>query len=732
MSLDTDSTSSQWLPPVADQEQVSYLTQRFGLDSLIATVLARRGISKAEQLLYFEQYSLRYQHSPYLFTQMEAAVERILAARSAGQKVLIFGDKDCDGMCATALMYETLSHIGLDVSWQVPQGDEGYGLTTDAVEAFAQKGGSLLITVDCGIASGEEAALAHQRSIDVIVFDHHDPVPSVTEIVLSYAIVVDAKLALSGYPYSEISGCALSYKLAQAIRFSKSPWYKADVVLLDARVDERTKSVNIDCISCRNLAIKGRLHHTIAPDDATSSDAASSLRLFLKGHAILCWDAPRVRGALKSAFGESVNISLVDMRPLIGTLYPWAQSATIETLASKSRLVRYTSAGSESIYVDSFFNLFSTYATQSLTSSAEGSEWNDFDEVQLVALAAMADVMPMNGENRLFLKNALACMGDNQTVRSGLKELLSELGLLGYPVSSVDISWKLAPALNAAGRLGRADLGVRLFIEENARKREEIAHEILYLNEQRKDLTRAAQHIARFHTSDSMARTNQMLCFVYDERINKGVSGILAGHLVSQFHVPAIVATRVGSLVTGSMRSPKGFSSPEFLAQCADVLESYGGHTQAAGFKLAASDIERFRLRAESLAKRITLPNAQARPAPDLKISPKRLNAKLESLLNYFEPYGNEFPTLLFVTHGVKVVSSSIFGRNARQHLKLLVDTGSAKWPCIFWGEGERLSRTFKAGDSVDIIYSLERSWWTGTKSLDLILTDVRHTPAST
>ena len=714
-------TSPSWTKAHVEKAEVERLKRDFGVDTLVATILLRRGVCKGEEILYFGESSLRFQHNPFLFAAMEDAVDRILDALEEGQKVLVFGDKDTDGITATTLLYETLLELGVDVSFKVPQGDETYGLSKEAVEQFFQQGGHLIITVDCGIVNSAEIEFAFQKGLDVIVFDHHDPSEGISNKVQQMAITLDAKLKDSGYPFCEISGCALAYKAAQALRFSKSEWYKVDAVLLDARVTEGESEggVQIDCIRTRNLVAKQRLHEMFPLGGGASQTAADRVLAFLTGRMILCWDEKRVRGALQAVFPSSIDFALVDMRQSIGEVYPWAKSASLEKISSMSKLSRYTGEAGQ---IDAFYNLFVTFAQQRLKAQYPSFEQTEKDEVQLVALAALADVMPMKNENRLFVKNGIASMSDINTVRRGLKELLSKLSLLGKPVSSTDLSWKVIPNLNAAGRLGQADLGVKLFIQKDARERERLASEIADLNAKRKELTRDAEYIAAGQAKESVDKFKGKLCFVYDERINKGVSGILAGHLVSKLAVPTIATTKVGQLVIGSMRSCRGLDCTHFLAQFADLFESWGGHSQAAGFHLYERKFIQFRSRLEQLAGQIKLEKEQTDVSVDAEVPPRFMTLQLEKVADFFEPYGHENPKLLFVSKALPIVAASIVGKTERQHLKITVDAGSTKWPCIFWGEGERLGREFNVGDKVDILFNVEKNYYNGMKSLNLLL----------
>ena len=200
------------------KEIIKALDTRYSCGPLVSTILARRGITEGEDILYFLEDDLRYQHNPFLFNEMEDAVDRIMDAKAEGEKVLIFGDRDVDGITSTVLLYECLKDLGIDVSYRLPKDDEPYGLNIQAIDDFAENYGSLIITVDCGISNYDEIQYAHEKGISVIITDHHTPPEKLPED----CIIINPKMEGEDYPFEHISGCAVAYKLATALRFLKA------------------------------------------------------------------------------------------------------------------------------------------------------------------------------------------------------------------------------------------------------------------------------------------------------------------------------------------------------------------------------------------------------------------------------------------------------------------------------------------------------------------------------
>lgn len=707
-----------WNKKPVSKSEVERLQKKFDLDALTASIFVRRGITKGKDILYFMEDDLRFQHNPFLFSSMEDAVDRILdAVPETGdetqhkEKVLIFGDKDVDGVTATTVLYDELLSLGIDVQFRVPQGDDAYGLSLEAVDEFAQQSGSLIITVDCGIANNREIAHAASLGIDVIVLDHHNP----QEELPSPALLLDAKIPGSGYPFEEISGCAVAYKMVSALRFSKSKWYKTEAVLLNARAEEN--QIAVECIKTRNLVPVSRLIEYVVPGEKSVME--TKIPKYLEGQAILCWDQANVSLLLAEAFGSGAQFNMIDMRQEAAKLYPSLKNMPLSKVKSLSKIAKY--GDHEPTEIGGFYNIFVTYVQQSLKKEFPLDDKKEQQDLQLVALAALADVMPMKNENRLFVRKALQSLNAGH-IRPGLVELMSSLNLLGKRISSGDICWTLVPNLNAAGRLGQAKIAVDLFTLKDASGREAAAKKITELNSERKRLTQEAVSIASEQAKQSVADFNGKLCFVVDERINRGVSGILAGRLVSKLAVPSMAMTCTGNIVTGSMRSCRGYDVSAFLEQLKDLFISHGGHDFAAGFSFEKEKFEAFRERVRELSKKIELESQEEDVQIDAEIPASFMTPQLQSLIDRFEPYGNENPRLTFLSQNLPVIAGTTVGKTERQHLKITVDCGKTKWPCLFWNTGEMLHRDFEIGDKVNILFSIERNTFNGAESLQLLL----------
>ena len=174
--------------------------------------------------------------------------------------------------------------------------------------------------------------------------------------------------------------------------------------------------------------------------------------------------------------------------------------------------------------------------------------------------------MPLKNENRIFIKEGIKSM--NSSFCEVLSELFAKLNLFGKPVNAQTLSWKINPAINACGRVGESYIAVKLFTEEDPKKREEYADKIVSYNEQRKENVSEAEFYISKDAEESIQTYKHNLCFVCDERINKGITGLLAGKFVSKFNVPSFVLSlnEENTVYFGSLRTCRNFNATEFLS----------------------------------------------------------------------------------------------------------------------------------------------------------------------
>ena len=691
------------------------LHSKFGLSQLEASIFARRGITSGESLMYFLESDKRFMHLPFEFNSMEDAVSRISDAIDEGEKVLIFGDKDVDGITSTAILYGYLKSQGLDVSCRIPVGDDSYGLSMEAVDTFAKDYGSLIITVDCGISNVQEIAHANELGLDVIVTDHHNPPATLPDA----AVFLDPKLEDSGYPFKDISGAAVAFKLAEALRFRKSELFGQDIALLDVQKlsDGQYK---LDILKTRNLVKKQSYSKIFKPGFGSVADTC--LPSVLRGQQILCWNKKIVSSYLKDIFGSGVEFEMLDMQQEIAKAIPHVMGKSLAQIKEMSKFAKYSETSINEI--DGFYNIFVSFAELSDSRIFPEHTADAAQDLQLVGIAALADIMPMQNENRIFVKNALSAINGGKT-RKGIAELIARLDLAGKEINSTDLSWKLIPALNASGRMGQSNVSLELLTAGDSAERNRLAAKIMELNEDRKHYVSDGEMYTARQAEENFHKFNKKLCVVTDEKINRGVTGILAAKIMNKYNVPAIAITFLDNIAVGSMRSCRSVVATNFLNAFGEgFFINHGGHDAAAGFSFTKDKLNEFMKKAWMISRGFNLDAEDEAVNVDAELPAEYITPELLELVDKFEPYGEQNKELVFVSKNLRLQDGIPIGKSQVQSLKLIFDCGKYKFPAMFWGQAERLNRDFKTGDSMNVLFTVSKNTFKGNVTPQMILID--------
>jgi len=706
----------EWAKKEISGEQVKEISVKYGCDLLTASILIRRSINTGDSIRFFLEDDLVSLRNPFFLDGMEDAVERILAAKEEGEKVLIFGDGDVDGITGTSLLAGYLESIGMDILWRIPTGDESYGLSLEAVEDFASKDGTLIITVDCGISRFSEIKRAGELSIDVIVTDHHEPQDELPDAL----VIINPKLKNSAYPFRNLSGCGVAFKLVCALRFAqRSELYGQQICLLN------TRPVNdawiIEIAKMRNLVVIDTLIETIVPGVISISD--TRLPAWLEGQHILCWDAPLQKQTFTKLFGKSVEVGMIDIAPQIGKEIPQTAGQGLLRIKELSKIAKYSDR--ELSELDVFINLFTSYAKLHEKNAADTESENA--DIQLAALGTIADIMPLLDENRIIVRRGLESL--EKKPRSGLLQLLQKLDLAGRRFDTKDISWKLCPAINAARRMGKAETAAMLFFEKDLLKRELLAGELVSMNEKRKDLEEETWAVIESMAYKNFKEYDEKFVLVFSDKINKGVTGLMAQRACRCFNVPAMAISVSDNICTGSIRSVRGYNICTLLEQFGDLFIDAGGHQAAGGFSMVMENWDSFLDRLKNAALAIEFDKEQDEEIIqiDAELPHDYLSPDILKLVDRFEPYGKENEQLIFMTKKITIKDINFIGKPESKHLKLTLDTGKFKWPALYWQSADRvLNREFAINDKVDIIFNFNRDYFKGNEIPQIIIIDLK------
>jgi single-stranded-DNA-specific exonuclease len=702
------------IPP----EQVKAIAAKHGCDLLTASILVRRGLCSGDSIRYFLEDDLRHLRNPFSLPGMEDAVERILAAKEENEKVLVFGDGDVDGITGTVLLTEYLKSLDMDVSWRIPAGDESYGLSIGTVEEFAAAYGTLIITVDCGISCNREIKRASELSVDVIVTDHHEPQEDLPKAL----VIINPKLKDSSYPFRDLSGCGVAFKLVSALRFAlKSELYGQPMCLLNTRPVNEAWIVEI--AKMRNLVVIDTLTETVMPEGISISD--TRLPAFLAGQQILAWDAPLQKRTLTRLFGAGVEVGMLDIAPEIGREIPQAAGKGLLRIKELSKIARYSEK--EPGEIDVFVNLFCSFVRR--REKIGGPE--ESADLQLAAMGTIADIMPLLDENRIIVRGGLESL--RAKPRPGLSDLLHRLDLAGRRFDSKDISWKLCPAINAARRMGSPEKAAFLFFEKDPARRDRLAAELVAMNDERKILEENVWALAEPMAYKSLSEYDEKFALVYGEDINRGVTGLIAQRVARRFNVPAMAVSFSGELCTGSLRSARAYNVQAILEQCGDLFIDSGGHRFAAGFTMGKGNWESFMDRLKNAAYSIEFAGEDAEEivSIDAELPPAYLSPDIFRLVDRFEPYGSENNPLTFLAKKLTIREINFIGKPEAKHIKMTVDTGKHKWPALYWQAADRVvNKEFGVDDQVDMVFTLSRDYYKGNETPQMMITDLKKSDA--
>ncbi|HEY8427684.1 MAG TPA: single-stranded-DNA-specific exonuclease RecJ, partial [Sandaracinaceae bacterium] len=335
--------------------------------------------------------------------------------------------------------------------------------------------------------------------------------------------------------------------------------------------------------------------------------------------------------------------------------------------------------------------------------------------LDLVALGTVADVAPLDGDNRRLVRAGLLRLAA-PSARPGVLALREAARIrAGAPIGGIDVAFRLAPRLNAAGRLGDPEITLRLLSASSIGEARTLAARIEQINQERKAIERRI-------TEEAIVQVLE----VYGERVDggivvaapgwhRGVVGIVAARLVERFGAPTVVVALEDGEGHGSCRTPEGFSIYDAVAACRGHLAKFGGHAAAAGLSLPAAKLEAFRADFDAACRRMraALPPLDATPKIDVVIG-EGFPLPTASELALLEPVGEGNEEPLFLIEGATVEDASVVGDG---HLKLALRVGDRRLTAFGWELGEHADAL---GLRVDVFGSLRPDGWRGGDAIEL------------
>ena len=591
------------------------LAARLKASPLLAQVLINRGISDPGDCSTFLSPNLKHLHHPSLLPNLPRAAERLARAVRDGERVIIYGDYDVDGITATAILWHAIRVLGGRPEFYIPHRvDEGYGLNAEALAQLCRDGAKLVVTVDCGVTAVAQAKIARECGVDLIITDHHE--------------------WKSGGGVEDLSG-----GVEPNASTPPPPYPTTPPPLLP------------DC-------------HSVVHPRLPREDGSAYPNPALCGAGV----------ALKLAWGLGLAMSGADR-------------------------------------VSDAFRAFLIEATA------------------LAALGTIADVVPLVGENRILAHFGLTGLRNTRLV--GLRALIASAGLLGQKLDSFDVGFRIAPRLNACGRMGHARLAVELLTTEDTTKAAQIADYLEQQNRARQVLEKRIldQAVAQVHEQGNL--DGRCALVLGRDDWHPGVIGIVASRIVDRFHRPTVMVALNNGHGQGSARSIAGFHLARAFEACAETLETFGGHEMAAGLKLRTERLDDFRQAFCAYAGRV-LTSEQLVPALSIDCVAElpQISEPLVRDLSRLGPFGSGNRKPLFCCRGLEVTAPPRRVGNGGDHLQLYVRQAGQIFKCIAFGYGP-LDAQLATGTKIDLAVEPQINEYNGRTSVELEIRDVQFTSVS-
>ncbi len=355
-----------------------------------------------------------------------------------------------------------------------------------------------------------------------------------------------------------------------------------------------------------------------------------------------------------------------------------------------------------------------------LASALSGSQEGVLEEyADMVCLGTVADVMPLQGENRVFVARGLESLA--HTKRPGIAALMAECGCAPEAVSASSIGFMLAPRINAAGRMGQIDLAVELFLTDDPDKAAEAARGLCELNRQRQTVE---SEIYRQAVSMLPMGKPPEAIVLADESWHQGVVGIVASRIAEEYACPTFLICLDGEHGKASSRSHGGFNLFASLSALSPLLESYGGHELAAGFTITRANIPEFRRQICALAAKFYTDDVPRTVLDvDCAVSPELLTLHNVDALQMLEPCGNGCPKPVLMVKNLTIDRISMVGGG--RHMRLRLCSGHTYLNAIYFSANPQ-TVSIQPGDLVDVAFTPQVNEFRGTRTVQMNVIDIR------
>ena len=341
-----------------------------------------------------------------------------------------------------------------------------------------------------------------------------------------------------------------------------------------------------------------------------------------------------------------------------------------------------------------------------------------WDFLELAAIATVGDVMDLQGENRIIVKEGLKKL--SSTSSEGLKALICVNNLEGAEITAYHVGFVIGPCINASGRLDTAARSLELLLADNMEDAMKLADDLYDLNQSRKAMTEQGKEQAIQSIEENNLGKDRVLV-VYLPDCHESLAGIIAGRIREAYNKPVFVLTKGADGVKGSGRSIEAYSMYEELVKCSDLLTQFGGHPMVAGLSMEEKNVELFRRRLNdncTLTEQDLIPKIMI----DVPMPISYLSKKLTEQLKVLEPFGKGNSKPLFAQKNLRAVGICVFGRNRNVAKMLLIDENGIKMDAVYFGEAQEFVDFVQAHDTISVTYYPEINVFQGRENLQVVI----------
>lgn len=341
-----------------------------------------------------------------------------------------------------------------------------------------------------------------------------------------------------------------------------------------------------------------------------------------------------------------------------------------------------------------------------------------WDFLELAAIATVGDVMDLQGENRIIVKEGLKKL--SSTSFEGLKALICVNNLESAEITAYHVGFVIGPCINASGRLDTAARSLELLLADNMEDAMKLADDLYDLNQSRKAMTEQGKEQAIQSIEENNLGKDRVLV-VYLPDCHESLAGIIAGRIREAYNKPVFVLTKGADGVKGSGRSIEAYSMYEELVKCSDLLTQFGGHPMAAGLSMEEKNVGLFRRRLNdncTLTEQDLIPKIMI----DVPMPISYLSKKLTEQLKVLEPFGKGNSKPLFAQKNLRAVGIRVFGRNRNVAKMLLIDENGIKMDAVYFGEAQEFVDFVQAHDTISVTYYPEINVFQGRENLQVVI----------